>query len=241
MNESYNPKSYWTNRLSNNFNFRGVGHIGFNEFYNKWLYRKKKHTIQSFFNNRSLFLKNVLDIGCGNGFFIKWYTEKGSKVYGIDIAQVSIENLSKKFRDSEFSVIDITASDYKPPKKFDIINMWDVIYHQVDNASFHQAFKNIVKSCNPGALLLFTDQFGAFSDVQVASHVKFRCLDTYQNILPHLGFKLIKILPLYYSLNREYGMLAGLSNYLAPLFFFIDVRIKWIPKDNLSLSIWQFK
>ena len=180
----------------------------------------------------------MLDVGCGTGFFTDWYLKRGAEVYGVDIAEVSIENLSKKFNNARFNVIDITSEHYNPQMEFDIINMWDVIYHIVDDSSFRQTLKNVGNSCKKGALFLFDDFFGASYDEEgAASHVKHRCLNTYQKILPNLGFELIKIFPLFNFLNKFYKKLGILNDYLAPIFFILDLRIKNIPGDNLSLSI----
>lgn len=241
MDQFYDPKSYWDKRLQANFNLRGVGHISFSEFYNKWLYRKKKYTIELFFKNKILCGKNVLDIGCGTGFFVDWYLKRGANVAGIDIVESSIMNLSQRFKDVRLEVADITSDDYISPGRFDIINMWDVIYHIVDEKLFIQALRNIASSCNYGAILLFTDCLGASTDFLSAPHVKFRCLNTYQKMLSSLGFQLIKILPLYKFLNIPYRILGRLSNYLAPLYYVMDLRIRKIPENNLSLSVWKFK
>jgi SAM-dependent methyltransferase len=240
MNEPFDPKSYWENRLSAEFSLRGVGHISFNEFYNRWMYRKKRYVLWSLFRGVSLRGRSVLDIGCGTGFFVQWYIKRGAAVYGIDIAEVSVANLSKRFKEAEFSVADISSRDYVPPMKFDIVNMWDVIYHQVEDAAFVQTFKNIAQACKQDTPVLCTDQFGGSSDIQVASHVKFRCLQTYKDVLPNLGFKLVKIVPLYGVLNKRYEKLGAYNNHLAPLFFLMDLGMRSISRDNLSVSVWQF-
>ena len=52
-------------------------------------------------------------------------------------------------------------------------------------------------------LLLFTDWFGASSDIQAADYEKLRCLDTYKKYLPNKGFELVGIYPLYHYLNKH--------------------------------------
>lgn len=237
MSKPYYPKEYWERRLSSCFNLQGVGHIGFSESYNNWLYRRKKRCIESVFGNMPLKGKHVLDVGCGTGFFIEWYLQQGANVCGIDITETSIQKLKQRYN-CEFFTQDITAPDYQPKREFDVVNMWDVVYHIVDPVAFNQAFNNLSSSLKKGGLLLFTDCFGAPSDVHVSSHVQMRCLDTYQQLLPQKGFELVKVYPLYKTLNKHY--MSKLDNYLGWFYITVDNLSKKISQDNLSLSVWRF-
>ena len=239
MNENYEPKQYWERRLSNRFSLRGVGHIGFSESYNTWLYRRKKRCIESCLFETNLKGKNVLDIGCGTGFFVEWYLEQGANVCGIDITSISVERLKQKYQ-CEFYTQDITDPDYRlHNKEFDIVNMWDVVYHIVDSKRFNQAFDNIAKSMKDNGLLLFTDWFGTSSDMRTTDHVQMRCLDTYKQCLPKKGFELLGIHPLYNYLNKVH--LRRIDNYLGWFYLFLDNRSQKIPADNLSLSLWRYR
>lgn len=237
MGTKYNPKQYWENRLKTYFSPRGVGHLGFSDRYNAWLYRRKKHCIESFFGDVILKGKHVLDVGCGTGFFIDWYLQHGANVCGIDITETSVQKLKQVYR-CEFFVQDITAPDYRPYKDFDIVNMWDVVYHIVEPTAFEQALDNISASLKEGGLWLFTDWFGGVSDVRIAPHVQARCLNTYQRLLPEKGFELVTVCPLYRTLNKQHFPI--LDNYLGWLFFCVDGLSKRIAGDNLSLAVWRY-
>jgi 2-polyprenyl-3-methyl-5-hydroxy-6-metoxy-1,4-benzoquinol methylase len=139
-NTQYDPQRYWETRLSADFSLKAVGHIGFSRGYNTWLYRRKRSCIERCLRDVTLQGRSVLDVGCGTGFFVKWYLEKGAEVCGIDITRTSIEQLSRRFR-AEFHTQDISAKNYVPIKRFDIVNMWDVIYHIVAPDDFTQAFR----------------------------------------------------------------------------------------------------
>jgi hypothetical protein len=45
MTESYEPASYWSTRLPQNFNLRGVVHIEYGRGYNDHLYRPKRNAL----------------------------------------------------------------------------------------------------------------------------------------------------------------------------------------------------
>ncbi|MBT4483617.1 MAG: class I SAM-dependent methyltransferase [Candidatus Latescibacteria bacterium] len=68
---------------------------------------KKKQCIESCLVETNLKGKNVLDIGCGTGYFVEWYLEQGANVCGIDITSISVERLKQKHQ-SEFYTQDIT-------------------------------------------------------------------------------------------------------------------------------------
>jgi SAM-dependent methyltransferase len=236
MNTQYNPKEYWENRLSNCFSLRGVGHFAFSESYNSWLYLRKRRCIGSFFKNTSLKGKDILDVGCGTGFFIEWYLQRGANVCGMDITEASIKKLKQQYK-CEFIVQDITSREYRPPRKFDIVNMWDVSYHIVDPGAFERAFDNIASSLKEEGLLLFTDWFGADSDLSQGAHVQARCLDTYQQVLTRKGFELVTVRPLYKMFCKHH---CSLDNRLGWFYFFVDTFSGKISRDNLSLSVWRY-
>ena len=238
MNTIYNPKQYWEERLSGRFNLRGVGHIGFTEHYNAWLYKRKQHCIESYFRGASLKGKDVLDIGSGTGFFVKWYLEKGANVCGIDITETSIQKLRRQYN-CDFYTQDISAADLMLSKKFDIINMWDVMYHIVSPDGFLRAFRNIRNGLKVGGLLLFTDWFGLAGDKRLADHVQARCLDTYNKVLPAMGLQLVGAYPLYTLLNQN--NFGRLDEHLAWLYWTLDNFATDISDNNVSLAVWQLR
>jgi SAM-dependent methyltransferase len=234
--DDYDPQCYWESRLSRDFTLRGVGHLGFSESYNKWLYRRKERCLRRALLRYSLVEKNVLDIGCGTGFFLRWYISHGAQVCGIDITRTSIERLRKTIA-APLSVQDITAPDFTSTNRFDIVNMWDVIYHVVDPIKMERAFRNISASLTDGGLLLFTDTFGSSENLSPAPHVRNRGLATYQSILPRLGFRLVKLEPLYRMLDKAH--FGWLDNYLASVYFMMDCLTWTVSDANLSLGVWQ--
>jgi SAM-dependent methyltransferase len=236
--EQYNPKEYWERRLAKRFSLKGVGHISYSEGYNTWLYRRKKRCIDEFFSGVDLAGKDVLDIGSGTGFFVEWYLARKARVCGIDITQASVSRLAARLP-VEVHVADISAAEYRPLRTFDIINMWDVIYHIIDPAAFERSIDNISISMKDGGLFLLTDAFGAPSDKQVAPHVKMRCLRSYDS-LAEKGFELVEVRPLYGFLNRTV-LNKRLDNVLGRLYFHLDNRLIKVPADNLSLCVWKFR
>lgn len=232
----YEPKSYWEERLTQNFSLGGVGHVGFSKRYNHWLYQRKRRCLEEALRGVSLRDKRVLDVGCGTGFFVEWYLQKGCKVTGIDITEISINRLREKFA-GDFYVCDITAADYPATKtKFDLVNIWDVIYHVVDDDAYSRALNNITRDLKLDGLLLLTDFLGAAADTRLASHVRGRCLATYKMHLPSKGFQLVQVRPLFKFLAAPHWRF---DNYLGALYYFADNLVRNIPPGSVSLSVWR--
>jgi 2-polyprenyl-3-methyl-5-hydroxy-6-metoxy-1,4-benzoquinol methylase len=232
-----NPKKYWEERLTHNFGLGGVGNIGFAERYNRWLYRRKLRCLQAALRGIRLQGKRVLDVGCGTGFFVEWYLGKGCQVTGIDITEISVNRL-RETSPGEFYTRDITAADYQNSKeKFDLVNMWDVIYHIVDKHAYSRALDNISNDLADGGLLLLTDFLGSTSDTRVAPHVLGRCLKTHAMNLQDRGFKLVEVRPLFKFLAKS--NLGRFDNYLGPVYFFLDNFVNNVPTDSVALSVWR--
>ena len=238
MTGQYEPKTYWETRLKDHFTARGVGHIGFGNDYNRWLYRRKKTCIEAAFRRVSLVGKDVLDVGCGTGFFVEWYLARGARICGIDITDVSVQRLRNRF-EGQFKTENIGNSPFDGfGKKFDVVNAWDVFYHIVDDKEFECALQNIKNSMKDGGLLLFTDFLGETSDVPIADHVKGRRFETYSKSLKPRGFRLIESRPLYKFLNQPH--FSKVDNYLGALYFFLDTFANKIQPHNLSLAVWRY-
>jgi len=237
MAHDTDSKGYWDERLKRNFNSRGVGHMGFGEGYNRWVLRRKLRCLREVLRGLKLKDKRVLDVGCGTGLFIKWYLAKGCKVTGMDIAETSVTRLRAIFP-CEFYAGDIAATDYPhPQERFDLVNMWDVIFHIVDDKAYNRALDNIANHLKEGGLLLLTDYLGAAADMLLAPHLYGRCLQTYEINLRRRGLHLIQLRPLYRFLMKSH--LGPLDDHLGSLYYFADNRLRNIPADNISLTIWR--
>lgn len=110
---------------------------------------KKINYIKNYFKEDT---KNILDIGCRDGKFIKMYNKK-YKVYGIDIgdnARIRAEKtFGKKFASDFITIIDVQDESFKKiyDFKFNFINFSHVIEHliypkkAIDNIKFYMTNK----------------------------------------------------------------------------------------------------
>ena len=238
MPTPYTPSDYWEKRLQKSFNLRGVGHLNFSEGYNAWLYRRKDRCISALLRDLPLQGVKVLDVGCGTGFFVDWYTKRGADLTGVDITTVSVERLAARYPRGTFLTRDISSAAFEAPGPFAIVNMWDVMYHIVEPDAFDRALANIARILQPGGRFLTTDWFAGPADVRVADHVRARTLATYASRFGPLGLELESLTPLYGLLNRR--VLGGtLDNRLGPLYYAIDGLARTPSPRNLSLALWR--
>jgi len=249
--ETYNPKEYWENRLTRKFDCSGVGHISFSESYNHWLYKSKLRALTKAIREHNIDLRkaSVCDVGCGTGFFVNFYhLQEVEHITGIDITDISIEKLKKQYPGYEFMTANI-ASPTLPEtihRQFDIVNVFDVLYHLTDDKLFRQAIANMARLTNPGGYILITDKLGA-ETVDVAQHVRQRSWKTYENIFADYAIQGLAKYPLYYLLNRSiFGSLLGrirsktasaLDNILAPIYYSLDKILLSERNSNLNLVL----
>ena len=78
--------------------------------------------------------QRYLDIGCGNGYTVRWAAEAGAKAYGIDLSPEMIaraRELSTEFPEAQFSVSAFPDSPFED-KSFDRIFSMETFYYLPD-------------------------------------------------------------------------------------------------------------
>ena len=239
---SFDATTYWNDRLSQEFSLRGVGHAQFSKAYNRWLYARKDVVLRSAFRADRHDIKGstVLDIGPGTGFFVERYLAEGAQVTGVDISERSVDELSRRHPKAAFHLLDIGApSGSLSGRTFDIINMWDVMYHIVSDEGFNQACRNIAAMSHLGTRFFVTDLMAADGPVSPAPHVLFRNRAAYADMLGPLGFELIDVRPLYRFLNRHYAWPNRLTDILGPLWYALDCLNRRMVPYNICFSVWE--
>lgn len=241
----YDPQKYWEKRLKSRFDLTGVGNIVFDSKYNEYLYKLQLDVLVKALRkyNISLREKKILDIGCGTGFFSRFYLNNLATVTGIDITTTSIETLKKSFPDGRFITLDIStefAVNQEPfAGEFDIVNVLNVIFHIVDETKFEKALKNIAACLKEGGYLFISDYFGD-TDVSPARHVKFRRLESYR-ILEQEGIKILEVMPIYHLMNKRVDIFSlRINNLISPILFIFDSilnKLEWLKGNDIKLLV----
>jgi 2-polyprenyl-3-methyl-5-hydroxy-6-metoxy-1,4-benzoquinol methylase len=243
---TYNLTKYWEMRLSKSFNLSGVGHIGFNEYYNKWLYKAKKRTLEKILLLHGIIIndKTICDLGCGTGYFVDFFHDRGAKdIVGVDISTKSIENLFKKYPEYRFIKRDISSYLLvsRINRQFDILNAFDVLYHIIDDKLFRTAISNMSYLIKEGGFIFISDLLNK-GNIDAAEHVKFRSRELYEKLLNENYFEIISVYPLYYFLNRPIFSKFGtcglkIDNLCAPLYYYLDSFFLTPKKNNLNVIV----
>ena len=201
---TYEPRSFWEQRLTEQFDLRGTGEIGNSIAYNRACYALRRIQLEHVLRAEGIGLagRRVLDVGCGTGFFTELYLEHGAHVTGLDITEASIERLRERFPQAEFVRADV--SDEPPAGTYDVVNAFDVLYHITDDARWSRAVRNLANAVAPGGIFLITDVFDRADGL--AEHNVVRPLSVYRSVLEGAGLQVGGLTPTHVLLNRHLGV-----------------------------------
>jgi len=178
---SYRPGPYWSDRLGDNFNLRGTGHIAYDEPYNRWLYRAKGVALRKALRGTPPGGR-ALDIGSGVGWVIRELMSRGLEVEGADISPESVVRLQEMFPDVPIYELSIGAQPIEiADATFDIVTMLDVAYHVVDDELWRAGMAEVIRVLKPGGRLVISDELGE-RDAPATGHVRFRSRKTWSAV-----------------------------------------------------------
>ena len=192
MDNKFDPKTYWNERLIQNFDLIGVGDISLTMNYNIWSYKVTKYRLKKIFNKYVSTNKgSILDIGSGTGFVIKIWSLFDKQIYGIDISQTAIEQLTEKFPKSSFFEIDAGSQDLPfDDNSIQTVSAASVLYHLVEDHSLEKLLQNVHRVLQPNGYFIFSDIFIHNNNFNI-EHQKCRSLKDYEYFLEKNNFKII--------------------------------------------------
>jgi len=104
----------------------------------------------------------LLDVGCGEGFTLAWYKERGWCVEGIDFSKAGIEahNPSVLADFHEGDIFELLQQRIRAWIKYDLVWLQNVLEHVVDPVRLLVDLRRIVKSTG-GALIVTVPNDGS--------------------------------------------------------------------------------
>jgi SAM-dependent methyltransferase len=201
---SFDPRTYWEERLSQHYTLDGVGYLGLAESYNSWMYRVRRHVFLR--EARELFPQpkalRVLDVGSGTGFYIdRWHELGVDSLTGSDLTDVAVTGLTRRNPGDRFVRYDVGGDDNPfHTEKFQAVSMIDVLYHIVADARFRRAFVNVFDLLEPGGLLVFSENFLHREAVRIPHQVS-RSLGEIEGAAARAGFEILYRRPVFDLMN----------------------------------------
>jgi len=106
----------------------------------------------------------VLDVGAGSGRWIRFFSQRfaPSLLMGIDFTAASIDMLMRRYSSlpeikTAFRTADLTDPSLDLGKKFDLINVMNVLFHIPEPDRFAIAMANLAKHLSPGGRIVTTE------------------------------------------------------------------------------------
>lgn len=202
---TYRPQEYWERTLSRQFDVRGTGEPGLSLAYNRACYQLRREVLDRALADAGLDPRGrrVLDVGCGSGFWTSYYVGRGAEYTGLDIAPVSVAKLQQAYPESRFVLSDVSEAELEGT--WDIVNVFDVLYHITDDVKWQAALGRLARAVAPGGALLVTDAFE--SPAGLAEHNKMRPFERYRDVLDASGvrFEYAPLRATHVLLNRHLG------------------------------------
>jgi SAM-dependent methyltransferase len=220
---SYDPRRYWQQRLSDDYNLVGVGHRGYTEYYNRYYYRAKRRALLRCLRRHGITLRGrrVLDVGCGTGFFVEQYRSLGADVVGVDISEVAVHSLRRRCPAGCFVHRDAASEPLGDLGTFDLVSAWEVMMHVVTDDGFTTVISNLaaasragVASAEPGWVLL-SDLLPP-APVATAPHVRLRSYPEYATVMRSAGLDIVEVLPVTHLLGPTFPRWRALRRRLEP-------------------------
>ncbi|MEO6461579.1 MAG: methyltransferase domain-containing protein [Candidatus Eisenbacteria bacterium] len=209
----YQPRDFWQKRLAGQFDLRGTGHPGLSAEYNARCYDLRAYVLDRTLARHEVPVagRQVLDGGCGTGFFVEHFLARGARVTGVDLTDVSAHELSRRFPEARFEVGDL--AEWRPSTTYDLVSCFDVLFHIVDDERWDRALTNLTDAVAPGGYFVFSEMFLRRRTARDAAHNVARGWDAYRPALHARGLSILDEAPTHHLLNTELGPFRFLNRW----------------------------
>lgn len=216
----YSPEAYWTQRFSRGLTLDAVGYRGLGRGMNRWIYRRRLAVLRALLRRHDLRLAamRVAELGVGSGYWVEeWHRSGVREMFGFDITQVAVDELSRRYPAYRFAQCDIgvagSATAHTSGARFDLVVAMEVLLHITDRGQFERALDNLADLAAPGAHVVLSD---LFLPVEVAAyHQVSRTLSRYEALMQSRGFHLEDSVPVFFTLHPSDFTRRGARRWIA--------------------------
>lgn len=105
----------------------------------------------------------ILDVGAGSGRWIRFFLARfePASLMGIDFTQSAVDLLNRRYCTgpipASFRVADLTQPELDLGRKFDLINVMNVLFHIPEPDRFMHAMRNLAAHLAPGGRIVTTE------------------------------------------------------------------------------------
>lgn len=195
MTDSYegNERLYWDERIRAETRHRAIGRRSLPEAINRYRKERLFEVIDRAVAGTGIDLEGarVLDAGCGTGVYTAHYRSRGAVVVGVDLSYEGLRSARAHEPSSRFCAARVSSLPFCGPG-FDLVHVFSVLYHVVDDREWRSSLQEIAGVVRPGGVLIMRIEWVDRS-ARVDEHVRHRARGDYLRILAdEHGFELVE-------------------------------------------------
>ena len=184
---------------------------------------------------------NILDVGCGAGFFLHLASQNGYQAKGVELSEFAAEYARTHFSLDVFHGY-LSDADLAP-ESFDIITLWHVLEHVTDPRDFLAQVHALLKK--NGLLALEVPNIGSFPAqasglfwelMAPREHFYYFSPETVSRLLKESGFTIIDLTTFYWTTPTMYFRARAAASKGVRKLFMNSIALALYP-----LSIMRFR
>ncbi|MHC5054647.1 MAG: class I SAM-dependent methyltransferase [Planctomycetota bacterium] len=237
---TFDPVSYWRGRLSACPSLQGTGSCFAPLCWQKWLYRGKTRAYLRLMDRAGFSVegRDVLDFGCGTGYFEDlWESLGAGSTGGVDVSEEMIERNRARHPGRTYICADLArdADVLRGLGEVDFVTAIDVLFHIVDERALRASLEALLSALRTGGYFMFTD---ALRSRPTAEHVRFRSYGFWQELLPELGLEYVAREPVFVANNRLFRGFRWVSRIAGPVAHFADsILLRAVPNRASNWAV----
>ena len=196
MTGDYEPRRYWEETLTTDFDESGAAHPNLAQSFNRSLYRSVRASTDAILRANALAPQEVLDVGFGTGIWLDfWRARQVRRLMGVDLTEIAVSRARLRYPDVEVAQVDI-GSESIPFAAVELVSAMNVLLHVVDPAAFTRALRTLRAALRDGGWLLAMEPVAVRpAHLRPGPSAAVRTLEEWRTELGAAGFQLVDLRP----------------------------------------------